>query len=301
MIKGEFARAITSDGLELVGLWASPQGGSPKTAVLHVHGLAGNFYENRFVDAAAAAATGAGLGFLTVNNRGHEYISDSICQASDGTTGSRQIGGAYEIFEDCAKDIQAWVDFLKGCGVETIILQGHSHGALKVTHYWAHAHTREHGLKGLILLSPSDDFGMQRYRMGRRFDEIVGIARNLVAEGRGTEFMSHDYHPYLMSAQTYYDTFRPESHLKIFNISMTDTHTYHELEKVKAPVLLIVGSVEESFIGRPDEFLADVKRRFKGTKDFTGHVIDGAPHSYLGHEGEVGRHIGEWLTAHFKA
>jgi hypothetical protein len=59
--------------------------------------------------------------------------------------------------------------------------------------------------------------------------------------------------------------------------------------------------VDESFIGRPDEFLADVKRRFKGTKDFTGHVVDGAPHSYLGHEAQVGRHIGEWLAAHFKA
>ena len=299
MLEGELTRVITSDGLELVGLWVVPPGATPKAAVLHVHGLAGNFYENRFVDAAAEAATAAGLGFLTVNNRGHEYISDSIFQAPDGTTASRQLGGAYEIFEDCARDIQAWVDLLKARGVETIILQGHSHGALKVTYYWAHA--KEQGLQGLILLSPSDDFGMQRYRMGRRFDEIVGIARKLVAEGRGTEFMSHDYHPYLMSAQTYYDTFRPESRLKIFNISMTDTHTYHELEKVKAPVLVIVGSVEESFIGRPDEFVTDVRRRFKGTKDFTGHVIDGAPHSYLGHEAQVGRHIGEWLAAHFKA
>jgi pimeloyl-ACP methyl ester carboxylesterase len=297
MIKGELVRVQTADGLELVGLWATPERTPVRTAVLHVHGLAGNFYENRFVDAAAAACLAVGVGFLTVNNRGHEYISDAICQGSNGTATSRQIGGAYEIFEDCLEDIRAWVGFLGGRGVEHIILQGHSHGALKVTYFWAHA--KEHALKGLILLSPSDDFGLQRYRMGRRFDEIVGIAQKLVTEGHGTDFMSHDYHPYLMSAQTYYDTYRPDSKLKIFNISMTDTHIFHEIESVKAPVLVIVGSVDEAFIGRPAEFIADVKRRFKGSKDFTGHVIDGAPHNYVGHEDEVGRHIGEWLEAHF--
>jgi len=298
-MKGEFCRVITSDGLELQGLFVVPDGGPAATAVLHVHGLAGNFYENRFVDAAAEACAGSGASFLTINNRGHEYISDFICQASDGTTTSRQIGGAYEIFEDCARDIQAWVDFLKGRGAERIILQGHSHGALKATYYWAH--TKEPALKGLSLLSPSDDFGLQRYRMGRRFDEIVDIARKLVAEGRGAEFMSHDYFHYLISAQTYYDTFRPESRLKIFNISMTDTHTFRDIESVKAPVLAIVGSVDEAFVGRPEEFIADLKRRFKGTKDFTGHVIGGAPHNYLDHEDELGRHLGEWLAGRFKA
>jgi len=299
VMKGEFCRVLTSDGLELQGLLVTPEGGPARAAVLHVHGLAGNFYENRFVDAAAEACTGSGASFLTINNRGHEYISDFICQAPDGTATSRQIGGAYEIFEDCTKDIQAWVDFLKSRGAERIILQGHSHGALKATHYWAHA--KEHALRGLVLLSPSDDFGLQRYRMGRRFDEIVDIARKLVAEGRGAEFMSHDYFHYLISAQTYYDTFRPESRLKIFNISMTDTHTFHEIESVKAPVLAIVGSVEEAFVGRPDEFIADLKRRFKSTKDFTGHVIKDAAHNYLGHEDELGRHLGEWLACRIKA
>jgi hypothetical protein len=58
--------------------------------------------------------------------------------------------------------------------------------------------------------------------------------------------------------------------------------------------------VEEAFVGRPDEFIVDLKRRFRGTKDFTGHVIKEAPHNYLGYEAEFGRHIGEWLAARFK-
>jgi len=113
--------------------------------------------------------------------------------------------------------------------------------------------------------------------------------------------MAHDYFHYLISAQTYYDTFRPDSKVKIFNISMTDTHTFPEIESVKTPVLVIVGSVEEAFVGRPDEFIADLKRRFKGTKDFTGHVIHGAPHNYFGYEADLERHISQWLASHFKA
>jgi pimeloyl-ACP methyl ester carboxylesterase len=298
-MKGEFLRVITSDGLELQGLLVVPEAGPAKTTVIHIHGLSGNFYENRFVDYAAEATAGAGISFISTNNRGHEYISDFICQGAGGAVTSRQIGGAFETFGDCLADIQAWVDLAKARGAERIVLQGHSHGALKATHYLSEI--QDPALSGLVLLSPSDDFGLQRYRMGRRFDEILGIVKKMVDEGRGDQFIPRDYFHYHISAATYYDTFRPDSPLKIFNISMTDTHRFHELESIHLPVLLLVGSVEEAFLGRPDEFIADVRRRFKKTKDFTGHAIKDAPHSYLGYEAELGQHLSDWLKAHFGA
>lgn len=295
-MKGEFCRAVTPDGLELQGLLVVPKGGSAKTTLIHVHGLSGNFYENRFVDHIAEAVTGAGVNFITVNNRGHEYISDFICESPEGVT-SKQIGGAFEIFADCLKDIQAWVDFAKARGAERVVLQGHSHGALKVTHYLSK--TTDPAMAGIVLLSPSDDFGLQRYRMGRRFDEILGIVKKMVDEGRGHDFIPRDYFPYHISAATYYDTFRPDSPLKLFNISMTETHHFHALEQIKIPVLLVVGSVDEAFVGRAEEFIADVKRRIKKTKDFTAYAVPEAPHNYLGHEGELAGHVAEWLKGHF--
>ncbi|MFZ1946883.1 MAG: alpha/beta fold hydrolase [bacterium] len=312
-MKGELCRVITADGLELQGLFVAPAGGPAKTTVVHIHGLSGNFYENRFVDHMAEAAIGAGANFIATNNRGHEYISDFICEAPSGAVTSKQIGGAFEVFEDCPKDIQAWVDFAKARGAERVVLEGHSHGALKATHYLSKVTETSAGsgahsgadpgaqspISGLVLLSPSDDFGLQRYRMGRRFDEILGIVKKMVDEGRGAEFIPRDYFHYHLSAATYYDTFRPESALKIFNISMTDTHRLPALESVKVPVLLLVGSVEESFVGRPDEFIVDVKRRLKKTKDFTGQVIKDAPHNYLGYEAELAGHLGAWLKGHF--
>ena len=295
-MKGELSRVITSDGLELQGFYAVPEGGPSKTTLLHVHGLSGNFYENRFVDHVAGAALAAGANFLTVNTRGHEYISDFICERPGGP-GSVQIGGAFELLEDCLEDIRAWADFAKTRGAERIILQGHSHGAIKATYFLSQADDR--AIAGLVLLSPSDDFGLQRYRMGRRFDEILGIAKKMVDEGKGAEFLPGDYFHYHISAATYYDTFRPSSRMKMFNISMTDTHRFHELEAVTVPVLIVVGSVDEAFVGRPDEFLVDVRRRLKRTKNVTGHVLEGAPHNYTGFETDLGRHLEDWLRSRF--
>ena len=316
-MKGELCRVRTSDGLELQGLFVPPASGPAETTVVHIHGLSGNFYENRFVDHLAEAASGAGANFIAANNRGHEYIADFISESSDGAVTSKQIGGAFEVFEDCLKDIEAWVDFARGRGARRIVLEGHSHGALKATHYLTRlgdpaaepgaapaagssAGSSVHpAIAGLVLLSPSDDFGLQRYRMGRRFDEILGIVKRMVDEGRGAEFIPRDYFHYHISAATYYDTFRPDSALKIFNISMTDTHRFPALESVRIPVLVLVGSVDEAFVGRPDEFIVDVKRRLKKTKSFTGHVIKDAPHNYLGHEAELAGHLEGWLKAHF--
>jgi pimeloyl-ACP methyl ester carboxylesterase len=328
-MKGEFRRVLTSDGLELQGILATPEGGPSDTSLLHVHGLAGNFYENRFVDDVAAAVTSCGINFLTVNNRGHDYISDFIIEEGDGASGSVQIGGIYEIFEDCVKDIAAWVDLLRSRGSKRIILQGHSHGALKVTYYFFRegnpcgaagpdrAAGRGNGpgsgkvsgcyragdsdIAGIVLLSPSDDFGCQRERVGEAFDEAVGVAREMVDRGSARDLLPPGYFHYPVSAQTFLDIFTDDSALGMFNLSETDRKHFAEIESVTVPVLAIVGSVDEAFLGSPAAYLGSLKARLKNAPGFEGHVIDGAPHNYQGFDAEVARHIGGWLKSKFRS
>lgn len=294
-MNGEFTRVLTQDGLELQGFLALPAGGHSDTSVLHVHGLAGNFYENRFVDDVADAVTSRGLNFLTVNNRGHDYISDFIVEAGDGTVGSVQIGGIYEIFEDCLKDIAAWCGFLRSRGTKRIILQGHSHGALKVTYYTCMADDPD--IAGLVLLSPSDDFGCQHERVGDAVDEALATAKDMVARGAGRELMPAKYFHYPVAARTYLDIFTPGSALGMFNLSGTDREQFAELESVTVPVLALVGSVDEAFLGSPDEYLGALKARLRKAPVFEGHVIEGAPHNYQGFDAEVAKRIGGWLEA----
>jgi pimeloyl-ACP methyl ester carboxylesterase len=292
-MKYEFIRTITSDGLELQGLLACPQGGSTETGVIHVHGLAGNFYENRFIDDVAKAVVAKGVDFLTVNTRGHDYISDFICEGGSGGEEYKQIGGIYEIFEDSILDIKAWIELLVSRGANRIILQGHSHGALKVT-YYVHK-MQDPRIAGLILLSPSDDFGCQRDRIGERFGEALKMSAEMIANGRGADLMPTEYFHYPVSATTYVDIFNERSALKMFNLSGTDTEEFQALNSVRVPTLAIVGSVDEAFMGSPEAYLEDIRGHMINASGFDGYVIEGAPHNYLHFEGEVAGYIGGWL------
>jgi alpha-beta hydrolase superfamily lysophospholipase len=169
-MKGEFCRFRTSDGLELQGLYV-PAGDAPANGVvLHVHGLDGSFYENRFIDAVAAVYNRHGLDFLTFNNRGHDYISDILVEeAAGGPATYRQAGGMYEVLEECVADIAAAAGFARGRGCRRVLLEGHSHGALKVLYYLVRA--RDPAVSGLVLMSPSDDFATARAQYGDRFAE----------------------------------------------------------------------------------------------------------------------------------
>jgi len=290
-MRGEFERVITSDGLELHGLFVEPEGKS-SLGIVHIHGLAGNFYENRFIDRVADTAIAHGISFLTANNRGRDYVSDFLCQTDEGLT-YRQIGGVYEIFEDCLLDLDAWIGFLTSRGITRIILEGHSHGALKVTYYLYRNPRSE--VVGLILLSPSDDFALQRRELGPRFEEALRLAQDMIAQGRAGDLMPKDLFHYPVSATTYYDMFRPDSPLKLFNLAETDTSRFEALGSISIPTLAIVGSVDEAFVGEPRDYLSRMRAKMKGVGDFTGRVIEGSPHNYLGYESTLAGLIGEWL------
>jgi pimeloyl-ACP methyl ester carboxylesterase len=337
-ISGEFCRVRTEDGLELQGLYVGrsqksdirsqmseesnpnagprplipePQPLTPNpTCLVHVHGWDGNFYENRFIDHAAQACARLGLGFLSGNNRGHDYIADILRNRTTQKSDTRsqkselkkrqparfdyvQIGGMYEKLADSVTDIRAWIDFAAGRGAKRVILQGHSHGAIKVVHYLAT--TCDPRVCGLILLSPSDDMGWAREKLGERFLWVLARARELVRAGMGRQLLPEKDFPYPVSAATFFDCYYKGSITGIFNVSRTDRREFSELAKVRVPVLLAVGTVEEAFVGTPRKYVDDIRACMVNCPSFTGAVIDGAPHNYLGHERELAKVLEEWL------
>jgi pimeloyl-ACP methyl ester carboxylesterase len=294
-MNGALCRAVTKDGLELVGFAAFPAGCSA-VGVLHVHGLEGNFYENRFIDAAADACCNAGCAFLAGNTRGHDYISDIIrTDPASGAIGYVQIGGLYERLRDCVEDIRAWAGWLQQRGCDRIILQGHSHGAVKVLHYLSTAN--DTAVAGLILLSPSDDFGLARQRLGKRFAEALALAAQLVRAGCERDLMPDEFFPYPTSAGAFLDTLGPDSLALAFNLSRTDRRDFPELNAVRVPVLMVTGTFEEAFAQTPKEYVARVGYELTSAPSFDSAIIKDAPHNYLGHEHELGAALGRWLAA----
>ena len=296
-MKGEFCRFRTSDGLELQGLYVPAGDASANGVVLHVHGLDGNFYENRFIEAVAAVYNRHGLDFLTFNNRGHDYISDILVEETAGGSATyRQAGGMYEVLRDCIADIAAAAGFARERGCRRVLLEGHSHGALKVLHYLVRA--RDPAVSGLVLMSPSDDFAQVRVRYGDRFAEGRATAGRMVEAGRGAELMPEGFYPYPTSARTFHDLFGADSIALAFNLARTDRDRFPELGLVSVPVLLLVGTVEEAFTGTAQAFVAAVGAELGRAKSFSPAVIEGAPHNYFGYESEVAAALDRWLETH---
>ncbi|MEK6823348.1 MAG: hypothetical protein AABY13_05940, partial [Nanoarchaeota archaeon] len=148
----EFVKAVTSDGLILQGLLAAPSKNTD-TVILHIHGMAGNFWENGFIKTMLHEYPSQNIAFLSVELRGSE-----VTRMFPTTDGYRTIGNAYELFEDCVKDIDAWMAFLTSQGYNKIHLQGHSLGCSKIAYYQTHATNNAHSL---ILISPSDMLGLE--------------------------------------------------------------------------------------------------------------------------------------------
>lgn len=286
----EFCRFVTRDGLELQGLMVAPARLSGR-AVVHVHGWDGNCYENRFIDHAARVASAAGYGFFAFNNRGHDYIADLLRPAKGDYV---QLGGVYERLADCVPDIAAAIDFVAGRGFRSVVLQGHSHGAIKAAHYCA---TRgDPRVRGLVLLSPSDDLGWGRQLMGRRFDGARRAAQRLVKAGRGRELLPAGTFQYPVSAATFLDAFGPQSIAGMFNLSKSERDTFPGLARIRVPVLVAAGTVDEAFVGRAADYLSGIRARLVNAALVTTAVIAGAPHNYLGKEAQLARVLKRWLA-----
>jgi pimeloyl-ACP methyl ester carboxylesterase len=288
---GEFTRVITKDGIELHGLYCPVE--TDKPVVLHFHGLAGNFYENRFVDSLANALNDRGFGFLTANNRGHDYLSDFIRLTSAGVQWV-QIGAAHELFEECVLDIEAWLDFLSSRGHGSIALQGHSSGAAKVVYYLSQK--QDSRVKSIILLSPSDDVGLQRQSLGDRFEEALATARGMLSEGRGDQLMPTGYFDYPIDAKTYLNMFGPETKNGVFDFSSSSRTEFVELAAVQCPILAVLGSVREAVVGDVGEFLVHLRAYARRSAHCATHVVAGAPHNYMDHEDRIAELVTDWVA-----
>ena len=295
-MRGELVRTFTEDGLELQGLFC-PSTETNGTALLHIHGFTGNFYEERFVDRIAEQVVKRGYAFLAVNTRGHDYRSGFIKKTASGFTHVR-IGTAYEILEECVFDIKAWIDFLQGRGYSKVILEGESAGPLKTVFY--QHQTQDERVQGMVLISPVDHIGLQRMVTAEKYDEAINVARQMIEHGKSDELMPRIYCPlwdFSISARTYLNAFGPDTKSGIFNFHDPNAR-FEELSTIKCPILATYGTVREAVVGNNvEEALSIIKRRAISSKRCDTAIVRDAPHDYLGHEEELSEIIENWIAA----
>jgi alpha-beta hydrolase superfamily lysophospholipase len=286
-MKTTFCRVNTGDKLRLTGLLFEPDKNS-ETGILHLPGRAGNFYSNGFLDAMIDNYTNAGFGFLSVNLRGHDHIADFRVGDTEKII---RIGSAFDAFEDCAIDIEAWLEFFRARGYKKIILQGHSQGGGRAVYFMDQKKPAD--VAAIVLASPADAVGLLKKYSKETFEKDLTQARDMVAQGKGSELLPRKIRDfYYAGAKSFVNEFSENAAANIFPIF--ENGDFGQLENVKVPVLAFYGSKENTVVNSGQIDLEIIARHLTNPKSKT-FIIDGADHSYLNFETQIANSIANWI------
>ncbi|MGE3138710.1 MAG: alpha/beta hydrolase, partial [Thermoleophilia bacterium] len=254
-----------------------------RTAAIHVHGNQGNFTVGalRFLGDPVARS---GVPVLTVETR----LSNV----------SQLFGGG--LFEDALADLDAGVAWLAGAGYDHVVVSGYSLGAVLATRFAARLAPPV--LRGLVTfgntwsLPASTERKMTANGAVPPYADLAAVCGDALREGRDPVVVAHrayaaddePRHAGVYTAATWWHSRGPEAR---------DAETHRHIGAVGAPILLVQGSAD--LVVDPPEagMLADVARA-AGNPSVTVASLDGAGHSFAGHEAEVVAAVTGWLGEH---
>ena len=223
----------TNDGLVLHGLLIEAQ--NSESVFLFIHGTASNFYENYFINVLSDELNKSNISVLSTNNRGNEVLK------------AYPSGGAsVEKFEDCVRDIDAWVKFAINKGFKNIILAGHSLGSEKVVYYLNKGKYKAR-INSVVLLGFADSFGTQlKYTNGKT--AMMQEARMLVKKNKGNVFIESDWNSHAgvlpKTASSYINFFSEGSELSKA-LPLRNGKSLEMYNKITVPILAVIGDIEK--------------------------------------------------------
>ena len=286
----DLVQTTTDDGFRLDGVLQCGEPGagksSPRTAVLCLHGVGGNFYGSTLLESVADALTQVHCDVLRANTRGHDAYS-----IAHTTSNQRHQGAAFETVDDCRLDIAGWITCLRERNYRQIVLLGHSLGAIKAI--YAQAYQPHPEVTAVIAISPPR-LSCQAFQNGEqsaRFFQTLSEAQQLVESGEGESLIQTRVPvPLLISAAGFIDKYGPAERYNFLQFATT----------VDCPLLFTFGSLElehggVAFAGLPAaiETLARRSTEIRWQPEVT--VIEGADHHYRQGRGELNSELIHWL------
>jgi alpha-beta hydrolase superfamily lysophospholipase len=278
----DFIRFKASDDVELQG-WLNNE--ASDIAVVHIHGMSGNGYENYFLDSLRAMYAEHDVSLFTIDSRGRGIISDF--RQGDGW---KHAGSCFEIFKESAHDIRGAIDYLKSHGKTRFILQGHSLGCTKVVNFVLNEGAD--GIEKVILLAPTDMTGWANTEPMHA--EYLAKAKQLLSEGKGEELVGAqcwlDKTP--ISAQTYPTICETGSSADIYG----ERDGGALLGRISLPMLVPYGT-EDIGITQIDGSMGKWLKRVNAIKNTNTKiaVVDGASHGFKGYEEHLAKIIENFI------
>ncbi|MEK6864152.1 MAG: DUF1749 domain-containing protein [Nanoarchaeota archaeon] len=292
-------KVITKDKLVLHGILI--ESNKSCKIVINIHGSASNFYEEQFFENMAIDLPMKGFSWLSANNRGNSVLTHTW----------QKTGSAVEKFEDCLKDIDAWIEFALNKGYSTIVLQGHSLGTEKIVYYMNKGKYKAR-IAGIILLGFSDSYGnalkfMERLKCK---EELFAEANRRIKQGKGQQFLTTQWYCHAgilpKSAESFISQFSDNSELsKAFPFRLKKLDFY---SKIKTPILAVIsdngrttganvvkGGSEHTMLTIKDA-VALLNKSNSRTK---AKIIHGTNHDFEGKERELTKIVSDFLASNF--
>lgn len=282
-MKQELVRINSIDEIEQPGILYTPNEDTDKI-VIHVHGLNGNFYENRFLDILAKSYTDKNYAFLTFNNRGRDFITE-LLKGNDYTI----IGGSLERFKDCILDIDGVVNWVKEKGYKEIILEGHSYGCNKVLYYYNHR--KDDSIKKIVLLAPCDiPSEGKKFLSEEEYNKAKEESTRLFQENKENELIDFSVMANgKIAAGTYYNDFLPNGENDFIRYVDGINGKSQVLNNIYVPTLVIFGDADECVLTQPIDVVKEYLKN--NLSNCNIQIIDGADHAYTGRYEELGKVI----------
>lgn len=292
-------KVITKDKIVLHGILI--ESSKPGKIVINIHGSASNFYEEQFFENMAIALPKRGFSWLSTNNRGNSVLTHTW----------QKTGSAVEKFEDCLKDIDAWVEFALKKGYSTIVLQGHSLGTEKIVYYMNKGKYKSR-IAGIILLGFSDSYGNAQKFMERLKckEKLFSEAKNLIKQSKGRQFLTTQWYCHAgilpKSAESFISQFSDNSELsKAFPFRLKKLDFY---SKIKKPILAVISDNGRStnadvVKGGSEHTMLTIKEAVELLKKSNirtnAKIIHGTNHDFEGKEEELTRAVIDFLASNF--
>jgi acetyl esterase/lipase len=255
------------------------------TALVHIHGIMGNFLVGTLRFYAAPVAR-AGFPVLVLETR-------------MGNVG--QLFGQ-AIFDEAVRDVRAAIAWLRDQGFEAIVLSGYSSGATLSTRVAA-LHS-EPDLAGLVCLA--NPWGLpqsmrrraDRYGATPGYEELSELVRRAI--GDDPEAPEHDRlfvvegsrGPSRRPSDSEVYTYRTWWHSR--GPAASSAMAHRQIGAVASPILLVQGNADEVVELDEAEALARVARE-AGNRDVTVVTLDGVGHSFAGAEIALPEAVISWL------
>lgn len=255
---------------------------SKDICILFIHGQAQSIVNNLFAYMLGKYFSHNNISFLYGHNRGYDYIN--CMHKKDGTLSIN--GATFEMFEDCLKDIDVWVNKLKSLGYKKIILMGHSLGCNKALYYL----TKRSGIDGVIFASAPDMVGITK-KEEKCYADIFKEAKDNIEKERPRQILSSliggtDY----ISSATFINESSENNNIDNFPIERNPS-IFTQLSTIRIPILSFAGSLEYPTYLKQGL----LKEKAINCPSFTYKIIEGANHFYDDKIEEVENLITKWI------